>query len=44
LFTSDSVRRSTEDRDHRSRLQPNTGFNFVAKHGQNIVDKLTVLD
>src|SRR6478672_12343327 len=35
LFTSDSVRRSTEDRDHRSRLQPNTGFNVVTKCWQN---------
>src|SRR4029077_4376647 len=35
LFTSDSVRRSTGDRDHRSRLQPKSGFNVVTKCWQN---------
>src|SRR5882762_6969896 len=35
LFTSDSVRRSTEYRDHRSRLQPKSGYNCVTKCWQN---------
>ena len=37
LFTSNSVRRSPEERDHRSRLQPKRqGFSLIAQRAQNI--------